>query len=106
MRRRSAAISAVPRCSTSAPELRDYDDTMAVLDSIDLLVTVDTSVGHLAGAMGRPAWLMLPFAPDWRWMAERTDTPWYPSLRLWRQPQPGAWDAVIAGIAARLAGAA
>ena len=60
-------------------EIEDYDDTMAILENLDLLVTVDTSVAHLAGAMGRPVWIMLPRAPDWRWLLERGDTPWYPT---------------------------
>ena len=66
-------------------EIEDYDDTMAILDNLDLLVTVDTSVAHLAGAMGRPVWIMLPRAPDWRWLLDRADTPWYPTVRLFRQ---------------------
>ena len=71
-------------------EIDDYDDTMAILDNLDLLVTVDTSVAHLAGAMGRPVWIMLPRAPDWRWLLDRSDTPWYPSVRLFRQKPLGA----------------
>jgi len=85
------------------PDLHDYDDTMAVLSCLDLLVTVDTSVGHLAGAMDRPAWIMVPFAPDWRWLRDRADSPWYPSLTLFRQPKPGDWETVIRTIATRCA---
>ena len=66
-------------------EIQDYEDTMAILDCVDLLVSVDTSVVHLAGALGRPAWVLLPRAPDWRWLMDRTDSPWYPTLRLFRQ---------------------
>jgi hypothetical protein len=84
-------------------EIDDYDDTMAILDNLDLLVTVDTSVAHLAGAMGRPVWIMLPRAPDWRWLLERTDTPWYPSMRLFRQGTARRWDDVMRTIAAELA---
>ncbi|MEJ0016142.1 MAG: tetratricopeptide repeat protein [Acetobacteraceae bacterium] len=83
-------------------EIEDYDDTMAILDNIDLLVTVDTSVAHLAGAMGRPVWVMLPRAPDWRWLLERGDTPWYPSVRLFRQKNVRRWDDVMREIAAGL----
>lgn len=84
------------------PELADYEDTMAVLECLDVTVTVDTSVGHLAAAMSRPVWVMVPFAPDWRWLLNRSDSPWYPSLRLFRQPAPGRWAPVVAEIAALL----
>lgn len=86
------------------PEIADFDDTAGILENIDLLVCVDTSLGHLAGAMGRPAWVMLPYAPDWRWLMARSDSPWYPSLRLFRQPAPRAWAPLIAGVAEALAG--
>jgi Tfp pilus assembly protein PilF len=85
------------------PEIADFDDTMAILEALDLLVTIDTAVGHLAGAMGRPVWLMLPFAPDWRWLLDRSDSPWYPTARLFRQPAPRQWDPVVGEIARRLA---
>ncbi len=81
----------------------DYDDTMGILANLDLLVTVDTSVAHLAGAMGRPVWIMLPRAADWRWLLDRTDTPWYPSMRLFRQQSVRRWDDVAQAIAAELA---
>lgn len=85
------------------PELRDFGDTMAVLQCLERIVIVDTSVGHLAGAMGKPAWVMLPYAPDWRWLLDREDTPWYPTLRLFRQGPARRWDAPIAAIARELA---
>jgi hypothetical protein len=81
-------------------EIVDYEDTMAILASLDLLVTVDTSVGHVAGAMGVPAYILLARAPDWRWLLDRTDTPWYPSVRLFRQSQTGRWSDVMAAAAA------
>jgi hypothetical protein len=84
-------------------EIDGYDDTMAILENLDLLVTVDTSVAHLAGAMGRPVWIMLPRAPDWRWLLDRPDTPWYPSARLFRQQTVRTWDDVMQAIAAELA---
>lgn len=74
---------------------RDYLDTARTLSSVDLLITVDTSIAHLAGAIGLKTWLLLPFAPDWRWMLERADSPWYPSIRLFRQPKEGDWASVI-----------
>jgi len=75
--------------------LGDYADTAGLMTKLDLLVTVDTSVAHLAGAMGRPVWLLLPFDPDWRWMLGRADTPWYPTMRLFRQMRPGDWSVPI-----------
>jgi Tetratricopeptide repeat len=84
------------------PEIHDFADTMAVLESLDLLVTVDTSVAHLAGAMGKPVWIMLPYAPDWRWLLGRNDSPWYPTARLFRQSASRDWQPVMAAIADEL----
>jgi tetratricopeptide (TPR) repeat protein len=84
------------------PEIRDYGDTIAIIDNLDLVVTVDTSVGHLSGAMGKEVWILLPFAPDWRWLLDRADSPWYPTVRLFRQPAPGRWDRVVAAVTAAL----
>nr|WP_283949689.1 tetratricopeptide repeat protein [Limobrevibacterium gyesilva] len=83
-------------------QLQDFEDTAAILDGLDLLVCVDTAVGHFAGAMGKPAWMMLPYAPDWRWLLNREDSPWYPSLRLFRHPQPRRWDLLVQQVAAEL----
>ena len=77
---------------------------MAILENLDLLVTVDTSAAHLAGAMGRPVWIMLPHATDWRWLLDRADTPRYPSARLFRQQSTRTWDDVMRTIATELAG--
>jgi ADP-heptose:LPS heptosyltransferase len=77
-------------------------DTAAILKNLDLLISVDTMPAHLAGALGRPVWTLLPFAPDWRWMRDRSDTPWYPSMRLFRQPRPGDWASVMASVAEQL----
>ncbi|GAA5158730.1 tetratricopeptide repeat protein [Viridibacterium curvum] len=84
-------------------DLHDFCDTAAALSHCDLLISVDTSVAHLAGAIGIPTWILLPFAPDWRWQLQRNDSPWYPGARLFRQPAPGAWDAVFAQVSAALA---
>ena len=81
----------------------DYADTAAILDQLDLVITVDTSVANLAGAMGRPGWVLLGKRPDWRWGLAGDVSPWYPSLRLFRQNVAGQWDAVLAAVAAELA---
>ncbi len=83
-------------------EIGDFADTAAIVSHLDLVITVDTSVAHLAGALGRPVWVLLPFAPDWRWLMDREDSPWYPTMRLFRQPAPGAWDPVVARVAEAL----
>jgi hypothetical protein len=87
-----------------APRIGDWDDTAAILADVDLLVTVDTAIAHLAGAMGRSVLLLLPFSPDWRWGAHGDTTPWYPSMRLVRQPRPGDWDGAIEAAIARYPG--
>jgi tetratricopeptide (TPR) repeat protein len=79
--------------------IADFADTAAVIETLDLVVTVDTVVAHLAGAMGKPVWIMLPYAPDWRWLLDRDDSPWYPTARLFRQPRPRDWDTVARRIA-------
>ena len=89
------ALSANPHIVHFGAELEDFSDTAALVSLMDLVISVDTSVAHLAGAMGRPLWILLPFAPDWRWMVGREDSPWYPTARLFRQPAIGDWDSVI-----------
>lgn len=83
-------------------ELGDFADTAALIAPLDLAIAVDTSVAHLAGALGKPTWLMLPFAPDFRWPLKREDSPWYPNMRLFRQQRPGDWHGVIARVSAAL----
>jgi len=73
----------------------DFTDTAGVIQNLDLVISVDTSVAHLAAAMGKPVWTILPFAPDWRWMLKREDSPWYPTMKIFRQPEPGDWESVI-----------
>ena len=85
-----------------APRLESFADTAAVLANLDLVISVDTAVAHLAGALGVPCWLMLPFSPDWRWMLNRDDTPWYDTMKLFRQPSPADWRPVIHHIATDL----
>lgn len=100
-----AALAQFPGMTDISEELTDFGETAAVIANLDLVITVDTAMGHLAGALGKPVWIMLPKAADWRWLLERSDSPWYPTARLFRQKTPGAWDAVIAEVAAALAGA-
>ncbi|OGQ97933.1 MAG: hypothetical protein A2505_09135 [Deltaproteobacteria bacterium RIFOXYD12_FULL_55_16] len=79
-------------------QLQDFADTAALIETLDLVITIDTSVAHLAGALGKPVWILLPFAPDWRWLLDRGDSPWYPSARLFRQQQLGQWAPVLAEV--------
>jgi hypothetical protein len=97
------AFAASGRVGFHGPALEDFEDTAALVDLMDLIVTVDTSVAHLAGAMGKPVWILLPFSPDWRWLLDRADSPWYPTARLFRQPRLRDWDSVIAAVGAALA---
>jgi ADP-heptose:LPS heptosyltransferase len=92
-----AALGAADIMDMSA-ELGDFADTAALIANLDLVITVDTSVAHLAGALGKPSWVMLPFAPDFRWLLDREDSPWYPNMRLFRQGRAGDWDDVVARI--------
>lgn len=78
--------------------LRDFSDTAALINEMDLVISVDTSIAHLAGAIGKPVWILLPFVSDYRWLLDREDTPWYPSARLFRQEQPKVWKNVIANV--------
>src|SRR5207248_3231721 len=80
------------------PEIKDLTDLAALIEALDLLITVDTAPAHLAGALGRPVWVMLPLASDWRWMLQRPDSPWYPSMRLFRQGRMNDWTGATAQI--------
>jgi Flp pilus assembly protein TadD len=85
-----------------APQLTDYAETAAAVSQLDLVITADTSVAHLAGSLGTAVWMLTPFAPDWRWLLERNDSPWYPSMRLFRQQIAGDWESVMRFVAAAL----
>jgi ADP-heptose:LPS heptosyltransferase len=91
-----------PNLVDMSSALTDFDETAAIIANLDLVITVDTSMGHLAGAIGKPVWILLSRASDWRWLIDRDDTPWYPTARLFRQPQPGAWAPVVADVVAAL----
>jgi len=95
LRPEDQAIMADTNVHFFGDQLVDFADTAALLEQIDRVVTVDTSVGHVAAAIGKPVWLLLPYNSDWRWLLNRSDTPWYPTVRLIRQSQPGSWDEVL-----------
>ncbi len=84
--------------------IRDFEDTAALMATLDLVITIDTAVAHLAGALGRPTWVLLPHVADWRWLQSRDDSPWYPDMRLFRQPDHGDWGGVIRQVVVALAG--
>ncbi len=84
-------------------DLHDFADTAALISHLDLVITVDTAVAHLAGAMGKPVWVLLAYQPDWRWLLDRTDSPWYPSARLFRQTEPENWTAPLSTVRHQLA---
>jgi tetratricopeptide (TPR) repeat protein len=90
------------RIEILSPLLGDFADTAAAIMALDVVVTVDTSVAHLAGALGKPVWILLPYAPDWRWLEARGDSPWYPTARLFRQDSSRRWAPAIAEVAAEL----
>ena len=96
------SLASGSRCFDLSLLIHDYSDTAALMSQLDLVISVDTSVIHLAGALGRPVWLLLPYAPDWRWLLGRADSPWYPTMHLFRQPQPGDWTAVVNEVEGKL----
>ncbi|MGF6778037.1 tetratricopeptide (TPR) repeat protein [Paraburkholderia sp. GAS334] len=100
-----AALDAHPRAASIhrfEQRIADFADTAAIIERLDAVVSIDTSIAHLAGALRKPLWLMLPFAADWRWFTGDTSSPWYPGVELVRQPQPGAWDEVAGTVALAL----
>ncbi|WP_338641482.1 tetratricopeptide repeat protein [Burkholderia pyrrocinia] len=99
MRARDADAFAASGVLSFADALTDFAETAALVDTLDLVISVDTSVAHLAGALGRPVWVLLPRVPDWRWLLERDDCPWYPAATLFRQTRPGDWPAVVCRVA-------
>jgi hypothetical protein len=101
--RDDADLAALPDLVDISDGLTSFGETAAAICNLDLVVTIDTAVGHLTGAIGRPVWLMLANPSDWRWMLDRSDTPWYPTMRLFRQPRPGDWASVVGTIAQELA---
>ena len=102
---RSGDISSLDgvKIADLSPWLADFAETAAAVCRLDLVISVDTSVAHLAGALGRPTWLLLRYPPEWRWLLEREDSPWYPTARLFRQRKEGDWPCVAREVAAALA---
>jgi tetratricopeptide (TPR) repeat protein len=96
-------LSGEPRLMHLGDAIRDFSDTAAILASVDLLISSDTAIVHLAGALGVPAWILLQYDADWRWLADRTDSPWYPTARLFRQPRLDDWEGVVKQVQAELA---
>lgn len=85
-----------------SPHIHDFEDTAALINCLDLVITIDSAVAHLAGSLGAPTWVLLPYAPDWRWMLDRNDSPWYPTMRIFRQPRPDAWLEVLENVTTQL----
>ena len=100
----TAEAPPLPGLISLDPMLRNLSSAAYALSGMDLLITVDTALAHLAGALGIPTFLLLPFFPDWRWLLGRDDSPWYPSLRLYRQTAPGDWTGVLQRLLEDLSG--
>jgi hypothetical protein len=101
-----AALAASAGVTDVSPYLSDFVETAGAVESLDLVVTVDTSVAHLAGALGKPVWVLLPGVPDWRWLLDREDSPWYPTMRLFRQLGSSGWGSVVSRVAEELSAVA
>ena len=89
------SLELTPAIINHSPSLSDFSDTAALIDELDLVISIDTGVAHLAGALGKPVWILLPFHPDFRWLRDREDSPWYPTARLFRQTKDGEWGDVL-----------
>jgi hypothetical protein len=96
-------LAICPELTFLGDRIGDFADTAAIVQRLDLVISVDTSLAHLAGALAKPVWILLPHSPDWRWMLERPDSPWYPGARLFRQSAPGDWAGVIGQVSDALA---
>jgi ADP-heptose:LPS heptosyltransferase len=92
----------MPKITSLGEKLSDFADTAALIENLDLVIAVDSAVAHLAGALGKPVWIMLRHSGEWRWLLERGDSPWYPTVRLFRQENPGDWAGVVSDITRQL----
>ena len=99
-----AILAQHPHIQFFGDALEDFTDTAALCDLMDVVISVDTSVAHLAAALGKPTWVLLPFSPDWRWLLDRKDSPWYPSAKLYRQERIGDWNGVLSRVREGLEG--
>ena len=97
-----ALFAEAPHLAWIGDELGDFADTASVIAGLDLVISVDTAIAHLAATMGKPTWILLPHHPDWRWLADRADSPWYPTARLFRQERRGDWGKIVAAVSAAL----
>jgi hypothetical protein len=102
--RDKVALAEFPAMFDVSELLTDFGQTAALITALDLVITVDSAAAHLAGALGKPVWVMMPTPSDWRWLLEREDSPWYPSMRIFRQPRPGDWASVIGTVVQSLSG--
>ena len=100
----AAVLATRPDILHFGDALKDFTDTAALIGELDLVITVDTSIAHLAGALGKPFWVTLTYVPEWRWLLVREDSPWYPTARLFRQDEGRAWDGVVARLRGALSG--
>jgi tetratricopeptide (TPR) repeat protein len=99
---RESDMADLPALIDHRAALTDFTETAALIGAMDLVISVDTSIAHLAGALGKPVWLLVPYVPDFRWFLGRSDSPWYPSMRIFRQPSPGDWATPLAEVGTAL----
>ena len=97
-----AVLQQRPEILTFGNALKDFSEAAALLSCLDLVISVDSCMAHLAGAVGTPVWVLLQYTPDWRWLLDRDDSPWYPTARLFRQRRHDDWDEVVARVAVEL----
>jgi ADP-heptose:LPS heptosyltransferase len=95
-------LDSMPKINCLGEKLSDFADTAALIENLDMVIGVDSAVAHLAGAQGKPVWIMLRHSGEWRWLLERADSPWYPTARLFRQKKPGDWAGVVSDITQQL----